>query len=186
MLSALAFSAGWSCLYSYYNAFGLGLFDLDLPAPATAMFAIRVLLHSAWPWIAFVLGLAGYGLLRRWLSFAARPVWLRDILVLAELVGAVILLALAGVGVGHRSARTDMNSATTELPAVAFISPLKVESHLPSCLVSNAFDCRILAHSKGFYFFFEPTAPDAQALNIIVYSIPDSQVQMVRLESGLK
>jgi hypothetical protein len=186
VLSALAFAAGWSCLFAYYNEFGLGLFDLDLQFPSAAIFSIKVLLKSVWPWIAFIAGLVGYGLTRRLSVFQTARPWLRDILIFAELLGSAILMALAGVSVGHASALADTNVATTELPTVAFISKFKADYQLPSCFVYNTLDCRMLIHAKGYYFFFEPISADAQPGNIIVYSVPDAQVEIVRLERGLK
>jgi hypothetical protein len=186
VLSALCFSAGWSCLFAYYNAFGIGLFDIDLPVTVSSIFAIKVLLHSFWPWATFVVGLVGYTALRRLARFRAGYEGLRDALILGELIAAAIVLAFAGVRVGHTSALADMNEATSELPAASFVSQLKPGATTPSCLTDGKLDCRMITHSKNFYYFFKPVAPNAQSPNIIVFSVPDSQVQMLRLERGVR
>ncbi len=188
VLSVLAFSAGWSCLYSYYNQFGLGLFDIDLPVPATAMFAIRVLVQSAWPWVAFLAGLAGYFAVRRWLRAPSGAEWFHGFFVVTELLAGVIVLSFAGVEVGHKRAVADIHINTSELPAAGFITQLSGNSDaLPACLLDvSKTECRLLAHSKGFYFVFEPVKSNKDSPNILVYSIPDAQVRLVRLETGLR
>jgi hypothetical protein len=185
VFSALAFAAGWSCLYSYYNQFGLGLFDLDIPFAVASIFAIRVLLRSAWPLSLLVVGIGLFGLARwrQWgISWLTQP--RRDIAVLILVAVAVVVLVMAGAGVGRSSATSDMYSRTTELPTVAFVSSLKSDYPLPQCLVSNTLDCLLLVHSKGAYYVLEPLSSEAQSPNILLYSVPDSQVQLMRMQRG--
>lgn len=45
----LSFAGGWSFMASYYQAFGISPYELDLSVPATSAFSIHMLLSSFWP-----------------------------------------------------------------------------------------------------------------------------------------
>ena len=183
LLSSMAFTAGWACLYSYYNEFGLGLFDIDIPLATGSVYAIRVLSRSVWPAIIVLISLFMVRFLKP--TRFSQLSDFRDIGILGVFLLSLVSVAFVGVRVGHTSARDDMSSDSTQLPAVAFISSFTADNYpMPDCLTSNTLNCRLLGHSKGYYYFFHPIDPSSA--NIELVSISDKYVKFMRLQRGLK
>jgi hypothetical protein len=73
---------------------------------------------------------------------------------------------------------------------VAFISTVATDYELPSCLLTNSLDCRLLVNSKGLYYFFEPIpgppSASGSTFNIQLYAVPENSVKVVRLQRGFE
>ena len=187
VFSSLAYLAGWSCLFSYYNAFGIGLFGLQIPLSVASIFALRVLLRSPWPLVTVVVGIVLYmAVVRRWRGRFARS----GLMAAVFLVVFGLVAAFSGVEVGQRSATEDMITETSQLPLVAFVTPLKLNYPAPSCLESNTLDCRLLVYNGQRYYFFESI--DAEAARrwttrpgVEVHSVAEKDISIVRVQRGV-
>jgi hypothetical protein len=182
---ALSFVAGWSYLSSYYNAFGLNPLELDISASVAAMFALHVIYQSVWPLIIVGIFTALLIFGRRYSPSGA---W-----VLPAVGAAICLLAVTGIWRGRKMARSDLFEDTSRLPNVAFVTSLKADG--PACVTEGALSCKLLLHSKGLYYVFEPVRANADALdrsistddaapNFELFAIPETQVQQVRIQRG--
>jgi hypothetical protein len=187
VIGALAYVAGWSSLYSYYNAFGIGLFGLDIPFAVGCVFAIRVLIHSIWPALILAIMAVIYAVIKSVLRRRLHS----GVLAAVVLLALAITFALSGAAVGLRAAATDMLEETSQLPLVAFVTTAKPTYAAPDCLSSNTLDCRLLVHSGGQYYFFEPIKEhggqgEFQSLTVEVFTIPDKELALARVQREAK
>jgi hypothetical protein len=187
VIGALAYVAGWSSLYSYYNAFGIGLFGLDIPFTVGCVFAIRVMIQSIWPALILAIMAAAYLILR---SIFRRRLH-SGVLAAGVLLALAITFALSGASVGVHAATKDMLEETSQLPLVAFVTTAKPSYAAPDCLGANTLDCRLLVHSGGQYYFFEPIKErgargDFQSLAVEVFTIPDKALALARVQREAK
>lgn len=187
IFSSLAYIAGWSCLFSYYNAFGIGLFGLQIPFSVASIFAVRVLLRSPWPLVTLVAGIVLYmAVVRRWRGrFAGSRLAAAVFLAVFGLVAV-----FSGVEVGQRSAAEDMITETSQLPLVAFATSLKLNYPAPSCLESNTLDCRLLVYNGQRYYFFESIDGEAawrwtSRPGVEVHSVAEKDISIVRVQRGV-
>ena len=180
LLLALAFVAGWSYMASYYTAFGLNPLELDFSVPATAAFALHVLRTSGWQMGLFAVPFLLYPF-SRWLGAMFR-------IACAVCVGGLLFwVAWVGSERGRVLAKEDMLETSPRLPDVGFTAKTKASE--PSCLSDGTVDCKLLLHSKGSYYFFEPIRVTgdlaaASLSNLNVYMVPESEVTNVHVSPG--
>jgi hypothetical protein len=203
VFTGLGFIAGWFHLSSYYSAFGLNPLELDFSVTMISAFAVEVLCQSPIPLIVLLVALLAATLfvfLRKSLykRGGSRSKVLLDSLAVQKHSGLWVRMMLAvlavGMGItgwtlGHRKAVSDWG-CSSGLPSVAFLTDPKdapkLEDGAAECIVDNKLSCRLLLHSKGTYYFFQPLCdPDNRTSqgtgSMIVFQLPDSQVRMVRV-----
>jgi hypothetical protein len=179
---ALSFVGGWSFMASYYLSFGVDPSELDFSVPATSAFAVHMFRSSGWPLllaaVLFVPLAFFYGKLG-----AARRAW-------AGTCIAILLFAVATAGSlrGRGLAAEDMFDTSPRLPNVGFTS--KAATQGPNCLAKGTTDCKLLLHTKGAYYFFEPIPSTASQFvhgrNMKLYIVPDSEISSTQLVRGLE
>jgi hypothetical protein len=184
---AFTYIGGWSYLASYYSSFGLNPLELDLSVPVVSTAAVVVLLSALWPLLVVVVLALGWIFLGNRLRHRSHRGVTAGILALL-LLGA----SVAGVIDGRWHATDDMLLDSSELPYVAFSTRL-LKTDQPSCIeyqTYGSFDCKLLLHSKGTYYFFTPVPKPKEALisvgSLNVYTLADSDVTGVHILRGLE
>jgi hypothetical protein len=178
-----AFVAGWSYLASYYRTFGLNPLELDLPLPVACSTAVYMLYSAAWPLVS-VAALLLVGIL-----FGHHLKRLAPGVTATFLVLLLFAASSAGVSLGRKHANDDMLIDSSELPDVAFSSRL-AKTDQPNCVdhdTYGSFDCKLLLHSKGTYYYFTPIPKpeEAEIGSLNVYTLADSDVTGVHILTGL-
>jgi hypothetical protein len=179
-LVPLGFSAGWSYMASYYNAFGLNPMELDFSVAATCVFAAHMIGNAGWWFSIVAVGIAA-------LMFILRRVKASATWTAGGIAFLLIVAMVVGTVRGRAVAREDMFETSRRLPTVSFAT--KSRPSEPSCVANGTADCKLLLHVKGAYYFFEPIAPDAETVafrNVNVYIVPESEVVAVHLQRGLE
>jgi|SRR5579872_187519 len=181
----LTYIGGWSYVSSYYTAFGLNALELDLPLPLVCTTSLYVLFSAVWPLIA-IAAIVGIGF---WLHYFLRH--LRRILTVIILALLLITAAVAGLSDGRRRARRDMLIDSNALPYVSFSVKI-AKTDQPPCVeheTYGSFDCKLLLHSKGTYYFFTPIPRNTGSLTSVgslnVYTLADSDISGIHLLRGL-
>jgi hypothetical protein len=178
---AFTFIGGWSYLATYYRTFGLNPNEIDVPVPVVCTTAIYVLYTAKWP-----LAIVG-GLILGWALFGHRFSARQSSATAATLALLLLTVATAGVVEGRRRAGQDSLSRSDELPYVAFATKSRLDDQ-PPCVEFKTFgslDCKLLAHSKAAYYFFEPI-PETGAGNLNVYILSDSDISSAHILRGLE
>jgi hypothetical protein len=184
---AVSFAGGWSFMASYYVSFGVNPYELEFSVPATSSFAVQMLFSSFWPipsaifiypvlfFVYWQLGKAGWGFVAR-----AVPGF--------SIAGLLLGVAYLGSWHGRTQAAQDVFETSAKLPSVGFTTKAPMEG--PNCLARGTTDCRLLLHTKGTYYFFEPlpsrTSAFSQNGSIKLYLVPDSEIRSARLVRGLQ
>jgi hypothetical protein len=177
---ALTFVCGWSYLATYYRTFGLNFLELDVSIPVTSTVAVWVLWAFGWRSL-FVVGVPLLLLFFVHRFRGPRHIWAISIIV-------VLLVAVAIVGVvrGSQEAGRDAREDSTNLPYVAFAS--KRSNPEPSCVdheIYGSMDCKLLLHSKGIYYFFQPVVGDGVG-SLNLYMLSDLDLVGVHVQRGLE
>jgi hypothetical protein len=179
---------GWSYLASYYGTFGLNPLDLDLPLPVVCTTAVYLLVTAEWPLLVIAAPSLG------WIFFGHHLKRLPHPRGVTAVILALLLLAASTAGVfdGRQRATDDMLIDSSELPYVSFSSRL-AKTDQPSCVdyqTYGSFDCKLLLHSKGTYYFFTPVPKPDEGLTSVgmlnVYTLADSDVTGVHILRGLE
>jgi hypothetical protein len=180
LMLALAFVAGWSYMASYYTAFGLNPLELDFSVASTSAFAVHVLRNAVWPLallaVVFVVLNLKLGKARR----------------LVAGLGVFVLLfsvTFAGSDRGRALAREDMFDTSPRLPTVSFVAKTTPKEDDPSCLRDGTMDCKLLLHTKGTYYYFQPVHTDdansaGQLSNLNVFMVAESEITNVHVSPG--
>ena len=181
-----AFIVGWSYLATYYHTFGLNPLELDLPLPVVCTTAVYVLDSSVW--LLFVIGALSCG----WIFFGQHLKRLPRGAIAVSLAFLLFAVSLASASLGRRHANGDMLIDSSELPDVAFSSRL-AKTDQPSCVdheTYGSFDCKLLLHSKGIYYFFTPILNanefPTKGGNLNIYTLADSDVTGVHILRGIQ
>jgi hypothetical protein len=178
---------GWSYLASYYSYFAFRPMELDISSPVVTLFAVSALSRT------FFLVLAVAILALR--LFRVRVPRLGGSSLLALLVLLTLAFYQLGMILGRYTAREDIWDTSSRLPSVGiYLSNSRLG--YPSCVSTTTptVDCRLLIHQKGIYYLIKPFIRAAQESegsaktirNLEVYAIPDSQVQFVQYERGVR
>jgi hypothetical protein len=177
---AFTFIDGWSYLASYYSAFGLNPLELDFPIPVVCTTAIYVLFNEKWPLIVVVVLLLAWGVLSLRFPRLSRSVG-------ATVLGLLLLtVSAAGVLRGRKQANENMLAESSVLPLVAFSAKV-INKDQPTCVEFQTYgslDCKLLLHSKGISYFFQPVAASGNG-NINVFTLSDSDIGGVHISRGL-
>ena len=181
------FISGWSYLASYYSCFGLNSLELDLPLPVVCTAAVYVLFNSEW-WLPAVV----FAILLGWLILAYRRKLPRRSLMAAMMTVLLLITSTVSIHLGRKHANDDMLTDSNELPNVAFSSKL-LKTDQPNCVNHEMYgssDCKLLLHSKGNYYFFEPipntTNSSINFGSLNVYTLADSDVTGLHILRGLE
>ncbi len=182
-LGALLFLIGWSYLFGYFSGFGLSADDLGLSSYDVLIHCIPVI--QGRPFIItlvivglVILALGYFGLTQRLLTNIA-------FLVPAAIIG-VFATSSHAIAVGRDNAHRDSYVPTTRLPYVILEGSLT--SGPTGCDLAES-NYRLLLRSNGHIFVVLPIDADANAPgapNLRVCSFPDSRVQSLRIQVGLR
>ena len=179
---ALSFVGGWSFMSSYYSAFGVNSSEFDFSVPVTSAFAVHMLRTSGWPMMVAIVFLAGLAVFYGKLGVARRA-WTG-----AFMMVTLFVVATASSLRGRHLAAEDIYETSPRLPNVGFFS--KNAAQEPDCLSKGTTDCKLLLHSKGAYYFFEPLTgtalPSKQIRNVKIYVVQDSEIYAAQIVRGVE
>ena len=188
---ALTFVTGWSYLASYYKTFGINPIELDIPVPVVATLALHLFYGLVWPLpaLALILALlAAFG--RRFM----RPRGGQRGWIFTAFIVVLFVAGAAALSRGRQLASRDIYDDSANLPLVAFSSNSAAAKlgapEQPACVAFEMFgtiDCKLLLHSKGVYYFFQPIPKNSAETDdkLDLYMIPDSEVLGVHIQRGL-
>lgn len=181
---------GWSYLAAYYSFFTFQPMELDISSSVVFLFAVDALSRLLIPLIVIIAIILVLHLGRVKLPRLGG-------------IGLLLILTLSTLGLhdlgsllGRRSARLDIWNTSSRLPSVGLYLRSSREGY-PSCASATnpTIDCRLLLHNKGSYYLIkpfdsaaveEPEAGTATIKNLEVYAVPDSEVQLVQYERGVR
>lgn len=191
VIVGLSFVAGWSYLASYYRTFGLNPIELDIPVPVAGTMALHVLYDSVWPLPTVAVAIAVLvAAAHHFSSVRVTHRWW----VVAGLILCTFCSATAALMRGRHNANLDMTEESPNLPLVAFASKsagAKLGSpEQPSCVSYENFggmDCKLLLHSGGLYYFFQPIKKSlvGKSDKLDLFMIPESEVLGVHIQRGV-
>ncbi len=180
LMLALAFVAGWSYMASYYTAFGLNPLELDFSVASTSAFAVHVLRNAVWPLVLLAMV---FVVLSLKLGTLRRPVAGLGVFAL------LFSVTYAGSERGRDLAKEDMFDTSPRLPTVGFVAKTPPKDDDPGCLRDGTMDCKLLLHTKGTYYYFQPVHTDdtssaGQLSNLNVFMVAESEITNVHVSPG--
>ena len=189
LLGAFLYICGWTYLYQYYRSFGLELSDVDISSYDALIYSLRVIFSSNTLYGVFIfLFIIGVGLIFqiRWVR-TKLPVAFS--LILIGILFSSYKLSRLGANLGNENARSDMMAETSNLPTAA----IQVSSDGSQMIKDDAakldkLEFKLLAHKKGQYFIFRPLDGKSieEGISIDLIVVPESHVQQIRLQRGVK
>jgi len=184
--------AGWGFLYAYYQDFGLGVSDLDIPLYETLIYSFRPFFDKPiWTVcalavifvIGFILNSSSAKRLRR------SPV--REAVLLVLFVLSTYGFFRWGEWVGQEHANQDMMVDSSTLPFVAILVNAEAFRDGQDYLKFDKTEFKLLLHANKQYFFFRPLKRQGNGdllsgtQNVEVYVIPDDKIRIVRVQRGV-
>jgi hypothetical protein len=186
-LGYLVFASGWSYIHAYYQVFGLGMKEINIPITDVLIFSIPVFKHS---WISdLIMGTILFVIISL-LIFDKLPLLVRLALGIVALVVGFLFLSRFSGTVGAENALRDLQEETTTLPNVQIVvdkTNFKIDLSDPPFENGNF---RFLLRANGMIYFFQPLSEaitetkNVPTRNIRIYAVPESRVQEIRIERG--
>jgi len=182
LVGAFLFLIGWSYQYGYYRAFGLSSDDPGLSFNTVLVHSIPVIQGTCF----WVTGLLVMSLLVALGSFQrTERLFRQSAIVLPLIVLAGLTVSRYAIGIGRNNAYRDAYLTTSTLPYVTL--EVATEPITAGCSFDES-DYRLLMRSNGQVFVVLPidTEQNKTAPNLRVCSFPESRVQAMRIQVGLR
>jgi len=186
LIGAFLFLVGWSYMYGYYRGFGLTP-DGSLSVNSVLVHCIPVIRRTGFLVCASIAVLLPVFLasFKRTQPLFGRPSATLTAIMLAELVAGGLLASTYAIRIGSDNSRRDAFVSTSTLPYVT----LEGTPDTPGfgCNLGES-DYRLLLRSNGQIVVIVPIDDDMNlsAPNLRVCSFPESRVQAVRIQVGLR
>jgi len=181
LLGALLFLVGWSYLYGYYSGFGLSSDDLGLSPYQVLVHCVPVVLGTGF---LVTVPIAFAALLV--IGYLSKTTWMLREFAFIFSVAIVALFATSryATALGRDYAVRDSFVSTTRLPYVTLEGP---DDGGAGCSFGES-NYRLLLRSNGHVFVVLPVddSVGSSAPNLRVCSFPDSRVQALRIQVGLR